>query len=369
MGTTVAPVLHTADFALAWPRELFVDEARALLYDRTDGRWIESAQLLLEEAFAGSGPRDALCANSVPGPWELGPRGFIEVLVEQADQLREAAPPKPYWSQRRGGTVPLLSIDAVMDDFVVLVDGLQCGGYFQRAFPRVCVDDHESYAPDPSQELKNLLGRPDLWPLYRSRRRWDQDLFFDLVEALHDLVARPRSRSFHDFGGCGWHYTDFAVEPGQRLYRWTVNRLLGRSTVAFRLADEGEDLGRLVAVTDDARAELVSKVAEREGATADQVRHALSLFRARGATAHDKRSAILALAGVLEERRQLIREHLSQKDESALFQIANGFALRHQRAGQRADYDPVFLDWIFWWYLATIELSDRLIERGGTPQP
>lgn len=34
MDTTVAPVLHTADFALAWPRELFVDEARVLLYDR-----------------------------------------------------------------------------------------------------------------------------------------------------------------------------------------------------------------------------------------------------------------------------------------------------------------------------------------------
>lgn len=28
-----------------------------------------------------------------------------------------------------------------------------------------------------------------------------------------------------------------------------------------------------------------------------------------------------------------------------------------------ADYDPIFLDWIFWWYLATVELIDRLLAR------
>lgn len=70
-----------------------------------------------------------------------------------------------------------------------------------------------------------------------------------------------------------------------------------------------------MAVTDDARAGLVSAVVERGDANGDRVRHALALFRAREASEHDKRSAI------------------------------------------------VTLDWVFWWYLATVELSDRLIER------
>jgi len=39
------------------------------------------------------------------------------------------------------------------------------------------------------------------------------------------------------------------------------------------------------------------------------------------------------------------------------------FAIRHRRRGQQADYDPVFLDWIFWWYLATVELTARLLAR------
>lgn len=25
--------------------------------------------------------------------------------------------------------------------------------------------------------------------------------------------------------------------------------------------------------------------------------------------------------------------------------------------------DPAFLDWIFWWYLGTVELTDRIINR------
>lgn len=27
----------------------------------------------------------------------------------------------------------------------------------------------------------------------------------------------------------------------------------------------------------------------------------------------------------------------------------------------RGEYDEAFLDWIFWWYLATVELTNRLI--------
>ena len=99
--------------------------------------------------------------------------------------------------------------------------------------------------------------------------------------------------------------------------------------------------------------------------SAGQVAHAVALFRSRTADAEYKRSAILTLAGVLEERRQLIKAELGSADEGALFQIANKFAIRHQRAGQQADYDPAFLDWIFWWYLATVELIDRIISLAG----
>ena len=151
---------------------------------------------------------------------------------------------------------------------------------------------------------------------------------------------------------------------GRDVYRWSVNRILDRTHLGLRLAEDGEDRGRLVAVTDDARTELAHRMAERsDAATGDDVRHALALFRGRDTGVQDKRSACIALAGVLENRRPLLKEHLAKKDEGALFRLANEFGIRHQNAQQQADYDPVFLDWVFWFYLATIELSDRLLAR------
>jgi hypothetical protein len=145
---------------------------------------------------------------------------------------------------------------------------------------------------------------------------------------------------------------------------------LEHSDAGLRLADDGEDVGRLVASTDAARAGLATSMTGRTDlSTGDRIRHALALFRARTASEHDKRSAIVTLAGVLEERRNVLKVRLRRKDEGALFQIANQFALRHQGTGQQADYDPAFLDWVFWWYLATIELSDRLIERTDATPP
>lgn len=55
----------------------------------------------------------------------------------------------------------------------------------------------------------------------------------------------------------------------------------------------------------------------------------------------------------------------------ALFQLANEFGVRHQNANQRTDYDEqLYLEWIFYWYLATINLTDRIISgQADMPQP
>jgi hypothetical protein len=136
-------------------------------------------------------------------------------------------------------------------------------------------------------------------------------------------------------------------------------------TRGWQLVEEGEDIGRFVAVTDDARAELVQAVVARDdGEPADQVRHALALFRQRGADRHQKRSAVAALALVLEERRHnVLTEALAKSDSGALFDIANKFHVRHQGAKQKRDYDEFCLDWIFWLYLASIELTNRVIDE------
>jgi hypothetical protein len=143
-----------------------------------------------------------------------------------------------------------------------------------------------------------------------------------------------------------------------------VNQLLDRHGVDLYLADSGEDTGRLVRRVDDARADLVGRVLTSTSPTErDPVRHAIALFRSRDAGRETKRSACIALVGVLEKRRRLLKTELLSKDERMLFQIANQFDIRHRNANQEGDYDNAYLDWIFWWYLATIELTNTVLGR------
>jgi hypothetical protein len=183
------------------------------------------------------------------------------------------------------------------------------------------------------------------------------------------LPARPIV-GITPFNECGWHYSGFVTGPARRLYRWRVNRLLGASMLNLRLADSGEDVGRLVRVEPTGLDELPERALRATTPeTVDRLAHAIALFRSRNATVEERRSAVIVLAGILEERRDLLRTELLKSDEGALFQIANGFAVRHQRADQRGDYDPAFLDWLFWWYLGTVELTGQLLARQESGRP
>lgn len=249
--------------------------------------------------------------------------------------------------------------------FVELVHDLDRRGYFVRAFGGDCIDNGPSDISAPGT-IGLHLGWDPTWPLDPNELN-DEGKLYDVIERLDDLVARPRRCFAHQYDEC-LHYVDGAPAIGRALYRWQVNELLDDAGVGLRLADDGEDAGRLVTVTDEARSGLVETMAGRaDQSTADRVRHAISLFRSRGATEEDKRSACNALALVLEERRALLKQNLVKKDEGALFLIANEFAIRHEDGKQQGDYRPGFRDWIFWWYLATIELTDRLLsDQSGT---
>jgi hypothetical protein len=380
MGDDVAVSLDLSNYELLWPAELLASEGERILCgsDRTsDSSWVDRAIWLITEALAGTtavadfeelpdrdAPTDDPWSSTAPG-WGsragTGKREWFIGLVNRAGELRHAAAPRPYWPQRRGSG---LSHDGstprdTRRDFARIVGEFEDKGYLVEVFGEECVDDG-SELPDASEVVDRRLGIPDLWPL--TPGTWDEDTFYGLIEVFHDLVSRPRMRRYHSYSGCGWHHSEFHNGPARVLYRWKVNQLLRSAGIEYELAAEGEDLGRLVAVTDDARSQLVHRALnDSPRDTTASVRHAIALFRGRDTSAESKRSAIFNLARILEERRALIKEHLHKKDEGALFQIANNFDLRHSNAGQQGEYDGAFLDWIFWWYLATVELTNRLI--------
>lgn len=340
------------DYELLWPRDLFVAEAAAVnaLPERC---WSDGVERLLTEAFGSDVPRARFQAD----------RDVLEALIREAPNLRVAAQPRPYFPERAGINRGSVSLPAVIRRFTSIIAEFHTHGYLERAFPHTCVDDSVSVEVNPSDVLEERLGIAGLWPLTESQSGWDENTFYGLIEVFHDLVSRPRTAWWHDYGGDS-HYGNFAREPARQLYRRQINNMLATSTAPWRLADTGEDEGRLVAVTDDSRGDLVnSLVSNSRHGTADRLCHAVALHRKRDATREEKRSAVIALVGVLEERRPLLKERLFTEDERALFRIANAFAIRHNTGDQQGDYADDFLDWMFWWYAATVELTERLLAR------
>ena len=378
--------IERTELELVWPADLFRQEGQALLAAGEDDESILG--WLLAEAFHGE--RGYQLFTEIPAPWTgwdedlvngyrapAPPQGqspraqLVTGLVRDTDQLPRYVP-RQYYSVRHNPRpqVPL-TLAQTKTVYAEVIADLARTGYFRDAFGSACVDDADDPAEQGQHQLSRLLGTDSpIWPLARDNEEptgaeqdWSEDLFFDVIEALHDLVARPRRRSWHDYGQ-HWDYQDFARAPGQAVYRWKVNELLARSEVPLQLATDGEDIGRLVHAAGDDRDELVHRVLDGAIDTRDERAHAVSLFRARTAGVPEKRSAIVTLAGLLEQRRKGVLEvELTKGDSGALFDIANNFDLRHRRADQRTDYDPAFLDWIFWWYLATIELTDQLLTR------
>lgn len=393
-------VVEYPELRLVWPPTLFRTEAVALLQSGSTDT--ETLGWLLAEAFAvgraaalfdqlqrqqriadlasamnafGSGGTQAAAVTSravaAGGRTSDSGTDLVRQLIETADTLPRLDQRRYY--PARHGQRPLTLLE-LTGAFGRLARELTAAGYFTEAFGS-CADER---GPRPEAEGQRqlaaaLLTEAPLWPFERDgaptgvERSWDKEMFFGVIEALHDRVARPRRRIW-DKSHRHYHYAWFARRPGQAVYRWRVNELLGRSEVTLRLAESGPDVGLLVETTGDARDDLVEQaLATPNPRDREATRHAVALFRGRGASREEKRSAAAALARVLEDRRALLKEALFSKDEGALFTIANEFDIRHRGVrgahgkAQQEDYADAFLDWVFWWYLATVELTDRLL--------
>ncbi len=262
---------------------------------------------------------------------------------------------------------------------IALIHDLDLAGYFDGLFGVECLDT--SREPGPAEALSSRLEvEPFQWPMeadHFTGSVWtgghDEGLFYDVVEYLHDHAARPRHNSWHeaDWNQSCRHYYDYDVEVGQTVYRWRMNKILEQSEIGLRLAGPGPDVGTLVSTPPDSgRAELLDALATRPNDKehdADDVQRAISLFRSRSAGRSDKRAAISLLYRALERRRyNVVQSALNGADSEPLYMIANKYDLRHNKADQHRDYPDYYLDWVFWMYLSTIELTNRIIDDQAT---
>jgi hypothetical protein len=388
-GERNAMDLTDPEYALTWPREVFVAEATSLMKTEQERRSFHADYaFLLEEAFAGSAPATEHSArkgmldwaggarNAWPSSFEFGEDDVpvVSELVRRADELKTPAMRRPYFSRRKPSShreekhsTSEPDWATAKDRFSVFVARWQACGYFGETYPNGCVDPHDEIEADLVEKLTDLYGQQPPPLSYPETDRWSDDEFCDLVELLHDIAARPRNRYYHEYAQCGYHYSNHALRTGQMLYRIRVNELLAATNLPFRLATEGEDIGRLVTITDDARADLLLRAVDQPAQQlTDQVSHAIALYRSRQSTREDKVSAIRELMAVLEpDRYTVLKGTPAEKDNESLFQIANKYAIRHNKDSELRNYSIAFLDWMFWAALAMVQLCKEMKAANG----
>jgi hypothetical protein len=276
--------------------------------------------------------------------------------------------PRAYYSlrQQTGPNGPVFDLDALKDLFQTTYEQFERAGYFQEAFGYFCVDqgDVPGSAGEYPATYVYRQTRKRLWPICEHIEAYDEGDLFDLIEFLFDQVSYPTGGYEHQFNQCGWHYDKFDRPRGQKEYRELLSELLEGYGPGYQLNDRGEIMERAT--------KGMEKLLTAPLPTADQdvqarVRAAIHQFQRYGSSIDDRRHAVADLAGVLEKIRPLVKEHLLTQDEKDLFALANQWGIRHFNDKQRTAYDPVWLSFMFYVFLAAIQTSHHLAKRKGKP--
>lgn len=274
---------------------------------------------------------------------------------------------RPYYSQRAGrlpsgGTFALEDLKRL---FLSQFEGMQDEGYFQRAFGFECVDSGftaGTLGTDIQAEFLLSLKKPQLWPIRDTIGTWTEDDVFDVIEFLHDHVAKPTERRYHDYANCGWHCHRFDVEAGREEYRAKLNRVLRAYSTGFELSPSGEILGSIDSGMEPLLAAPIPSSDTQN--IHSRVEAAIRKFRRHRSTLDERRDAIRDLADVLEFLRPELKKVLTASDESDLFNIVNNFGIRHHNQLQKVLYDKaIWYSWLFYYFLATIHAALRFIEK------
>lgn len=278
---------------------------------------------------------------------------------------------RPYWSERTGGRSRNASLtpQQVRKLFASLLTEFEVKGNLQEAFGYDCVD--AGYVPGAlgaalNERLLLILGYNDLWPVTEEKaEEWSDDEFFDVIEFIYDHVSvgdRDRGQ-YHSYSDCGWHFRYFDADLAQTEYRSRINELLSRLDGGYEMTEAGEILH---AAPEGLNPLLEVSLPGLSITDTDHVAAAIHKFRSRSSTPTQRRDSVRDLADVLESIRADVKEQMFSEDERALFEIANRFWIRHNKPGERRDYDhEAWWSWLFYLYLDSIALVSHLKQRDG----
>ena len=264
--------------------------------------------------------------------------------------------PSQFYAFRHGEEMPRLDYPSLQRLIAGVLKDLDDRGWFQAKLGKDCPDD----PCDIGALVLERLGR-DLWPLYWAASKEPEPWLFTIIEFAYANVAKPLDSYVHPWDDCGIHVTRSDQRAGQADFLVRINAILGRYEKPFVLRDDGELWEAAPSGLDTLEVEPLGNPS-----IDDRVSSAVRSFRRYGANEDDKRHAIRDLADVLEYLRSSVGTQLPSKDEADLFNIANNFAIRHHNPQQKGQYSSgVWLDWMFYAFLDSIEASKKLVAKAS----
>lgn len=274
---------------------------------------------------------------------------------------------RPYYSARR--SLNQRNLDFTKKMFLVAYEDFQSRSYFDEHFGYECVDGPVSGLLGKKQEyyVTRAINKFDLFPIDQHIDHYTVYDLFDMIEFLYDHVSKPMEGWYHDFGDCGTHYHTFEQEQGQAEFRGAINNILSEFEDGYELTPQGE----IVMIPPTGLNTLLE--ADLPVTTSEDIKERLSKaikkFRSSRSTWDLRHDAARDLGDILESLRPQLKEVMTD-DENDLFNILNNFGIRHNNDRQQANYDkPIFLTWLFYYYLAAIHAALRLTERYGETPP
>ncbi len=191
------------------------------------------------------------------------------------------------------------------------------------------------------------------------------DNIFDIIEFLYDHVSKPGE--WIDMTDNGYNYSDYDSydkKTGQKEYRDKVNSILCDYKDGYELSTSG----MILSIGKDGLSEILhAEIEPYDYHNVDRkVADAIQKWRNRRLSLSERKQAIREMADVFEwlKKTKKLSDVLCKKDESALFEIANKFSIRHHDPDQKKDYDEnIWYSWIFHFYLATYHAVVRLLKK------
>lgn len=253
---------------------------------------------------------------------------------------------RKHYSQREGRAPPITVQDFAYGFYNIFEDFV-ADGYFDRLNLGVL---HEGSV---SRKLERRLAVAfshrdhEMIPTENNLLNMSRESIFDLIEFLSDYVSEPLSARLQRISDSG-----VPAEDALEKWRESVNEFLWQLDPPHNLTANKEIE---ISPPSAGLRRLVDNHVSPSRDAREKIDHACRLFLKRGATVHDRRSALKDLADVLEPMRNDLNTCIGRKDTNKLFDIANNYGIRHNNREQM-ELDENYARWFFYSVLATIDL-------------